>query len=74
MVREALAKAIALKGSTRALGKASGYSQHGIWLAHKLGRVTPRMALAIERATEGKIAAERLCPEIFGRQARRQAA
>lgn len=64
-VRDHLVKAIEDAGSEAKLGEASGYSQHAIWRAKKKGSVTPEMALAIQRATNGRVTARSLCPSVF---------
>ena len=49
------------------LAEAIGYSQHAVWHAINIRkRVSPRMALAIHRATKGKVKKEHLRPDIFG--------
>lgn len=60
-----LETAIQEAGSEAKLGRATGYSQHAIWRAKKKGRVSPKMALAIHRFTNGTVPASKLCPEIF---------
>lgn len=63
----ALGKAIELFQNPTRLAAAIGYSQHAVW--HALNRrrqVSARMAVAIERATKGKIRREELRPDIFG--------
>lgn len=62
----ALKKAITLCGNQTRLAAAIGFSQHAVWHALKRGSVSPRMAVAIERATGGKIRRDHLCPHIFG--------
>jgi len=64
-VREAMEKAIRIAGSERKLAKLAGFSQNAIWHAKKEGRVTGRLALAIEAATGGRVARHRLCPSLF---------
>jgi len=59
-------KAIEQLGSEWKLAAAIGYSQHAIWRAKTLGRVSPRMANAIEAATDGKVKRTDLCPKVFG--------
>jgi DNA-binding transcriptional regulator YdaS (Cro superfamily) len=60
--------AIALFSSERALAEATGYSQHAIWKA-RTGRlhdgISPKMALAIDKATKGKVSARELRPDLF---------
>jgi len=60
--RKAVLAAIELFGSEWKLAEAIGYSQHAVWRAKNLGRVSPRMATAIHRATGGKIKRHVLCP------------
>ncbi|WP_363317726.1 hypothetical protein [Chelatococcus sp.] len=40
-------------------------SQAAIWKAKRAGRVSPRLAAAIHRATNGSIPKWRLCPDVF---------
>ena len=58
-------RAIRLAGSERKLAKLAGFSQNAIWHAKREGRVTGRLALAIEAATGGRVARHRLCPSLF---------
>lgn len=61
-----LRRAVEVFGTPTGLAKATGYSQHAVW--HALNRrcqVSPRMAVAIERATNGQIRREQLRPDIF---------
>lgn len=62
----ALEKALLIYGSQNALAKAIGYSQHAVWHACKKGRVSPGMAVAIERATNAVVLRGDLRPDIFG--------
>lgn len=64
-VRDLIEEAIRLAGSEAKLGEATGYSQHAIWKAKKLGRVTPQMAAAIDRALNRRVPKERLRPDVF---------
>ena len=67
IVRGLLKQAIALAGGTQdKLALAGGFSQNAISHALKVGRVTPKLARAIERATRGKVPAEKLCPLLCG--------
>src|SRR5258708_40206494 len=67
IVRGLLKQAIALAGGTQdKLALAGGFSQNAISHALKAGRVTPKLARAIERATRGKVPAEKLCPLLCG--------
>jgi DNA-binding transcriptional regulator YdaS (Cro superfamily) len=60
-----LEDAIAMFKTETALARAIGYSQHAVWHAAKVGRVSPAMAVAIHRATGGKVPKEALRPDIF---------
>lgn len=58
-------KAIELAGSEAKLGEATGYSQHGIWKAKRTGSVSPELALAIHKFSDGKIPASELRPDLW---------
>lgn len=64
-VREAMERAIRIAGSERKLARLAGFSQNAIWHAKKEGRVTGRLAIAVEAATGGRVARHRLCPSLF---------
>jgi len=66
-IRDAMLAAIEYAGSEWKLADLTGYAQHSIWRAKTLGRCSPRMANAIEAATDGKVTRLELCPQIFGR-------
>jgi DNA-binding transcriptional regulator YdaS (Cro superfamily) len=53
-------------GSQSALASAIGFSQHAVWHALQRGSVSPRMAVAIEKATKGAVTKVQLCPDVFG--------
>jgi len=60
--------AVKLFKSERALADACGYSQHAIWKArtNRLRQgISPKMALAIDKATKGRVKACELLPELF---------
>lgn len=61
-----LNRAIAIFGNQSRLADAIGYSQHAVWHALKRGQVSAKMALAIHRATNGKVKKHDLRPDIFG--------
>lgn len=65
MVRDLLQKAIEMAGSEAKLGALTGYSQNAIWQAKRRGRVTPEMALALDRATNGVVSKEKLRPDLW---------
>jgi DNA-binding transcriptional regulator YdaS (Cro superfamily) len=64
-VRAYLRTAIEQHGSEGKLGRATGYTQNAIWQAKRRGRVTAEMAVAIERATEGRVGRHLLRPDVF---------
>jgi len=65
--RRHMVRAIALFGSERKLGDAIGYTQHAVWRAKTTGRPAPRMAIAIDLATGGKVSRFDLRPDMFVR-------
>jgi len=70
--------AISLFGSESKLGAATGYSQVAINKAKRRvaagGKVSANLAVAIDRATEGKISKRRLRPDLFDEAASEVAA
>lgn len=63
--RDALREAIKVKGSQAALAGAIGKKQGHIWFwLNKAKKLSPSIAIDIERATEGKVPRARLCPEL----------
>lgn len=66
--RDLIEQAIREYTSELKLAQAIGYSQHGVWRAKKLGRVSPRMAISLEAVSKGRFKREHLCPEVFGRK------
>ncbi len=64
-ISEVLLVAIGELGSQAKLGQAAGYSQNAIHHAVKVGRVTGPMAVAIEKATKGKVPRWKLCPDLW---------
>ena len=65
-VRALIEKAIGLAGSEAKLGKAAGgFSQNAIWQAKKRGRISPKLALGIHRALDGKVNASELRPDMW---------
>ncbi|AUW32603.1 helix-turn-helix domain-containing protein [Acidithiobacillus caldus] len=65
-MKDHVLRAIAHFGSQSALAKATGLSQAAVskWV-RGLDRVSPRSAIAIQRATNGLVTKEQLCPDIF---------
>jgi DNA-binding transcriptional regulator YdaS (Cro superfamily) len=64
-VTKIIEEAIALLGSEAKLGAAAGKSQNAIWSAKRAGRVSPDLAIGIERATGGQIPRWRLRPDLW---------
>jgi len=64
--RELIERAIRHCGSEAKLGKAAGgFSQNAVWQAKRRGRVSPELALGIDRATAGEIKASDLRPDLW---------
>lgn len=65
-----IAEAVKSFGSEKKLAAACGLSQAAINKAkrqfEKEGTVSPRMAVAVERATQGAVTKGALCPQYFG--------
>jgi DNA-binding transcriptional regulator YdaS (Cro superfamily) len=64
-VTKLIEEAIALVGSEAKLGDACGKSQNAIWAAKRAGRVSAELAVAIERATGGRMPRWRLRPDLW---------
>jgi DNA-binding transcriptional regulator YdaS (Cro superfamily) len=65
-VRALIEKAIGLAESEAKLGKAAGgFSQNAIWQAKRRGRVSPELALGIHKATQGRVSASELRPDLW---------
>ena len=59
-------RAVSLKGSQARLAKDMGCSQQYIsWLLKEADQVSADMAVAVERATDGKISRSDLRPDLF---------
>lgn len=70
MHQEALQRAIDIAGGQSALARLLGKKQGHVWhWLHQVQRLSPEIAIAIERATEGKVSRGELRPDIFGRDA-----
>lgn len=65
LVCAAVARAIALTQSQDKLAAACGFSQAAISQAKLLGRVSPRLAVAIHRATGGVVPGSALRPDLW---------
>ena len=64
--RDHVRRAIDLAGSQRALAKQIGLSQQGIsYLLNDAPQVSAEIAIAIHRATGGRVRKEELRPDIF---------
>lgn len=60
-------RAVAHFKNASRLAAAIGYSQHAVWHAINVRKsVSPRMAVAIHRATRGRVRKDQLRPDIFG--------
>lgn len=70
-VRDALEEAVKIVGSQAKLGDACGVTQTTIWRALQSGTVSAELALAIARATKGKIKKSHLRPDLWGGGKRR---
>jgi len=66
-VCEAVARAIAVAQSQDKLAAACGFSQAAISQAKIYGRVSPRLAIAIHRATGGAVPGSALRPDLWRR-------
>jgi len=64
-----LERAIKHFGNMSRMAHATGYSQHAVWQATKRGQCSPRMALAIHKASKGRVNKRDLRPDIFGGEA-----
>lgn len=63
--RKALQEAIDALGSQAALARALKKKQGHIWFwLHEAKKLSPSIAIQIERATDGKVSRARLCPEL----------
>jgi DNA-binding transcriptional regulator YdaS (Cro superfamily) len=64
--RDHIRRAIDLAGSQRALAEQVGLSQQGIsYLLNDAPQVSAEIAIAIHRATDGRVSKEKLRPDIF---------
>ena len=64
-ITELIESAISDFGSETKLAAAAGVTQASINEAKRKGRVGPRMAMGIEKATEGKITRSVLRPDLW---------
>lgn len=63
VIRDLVEQAIEKAGSQGKLAAACGVKQQSIWTAKQAGRVSPKLALRIQAATNGAIKASELCPD-----------
>lgn len=64
MIKQLLETAIEHCGSQAKLADACGLKQSSIWQAKETGRCSARLAMAVERATAGKVTARQLRPDL----------
>jgi len=73
-IRKQIEKAITLTGSQQKLAEKVGCSQQFIsLLAREAVKVSAEMALALDKATDGKVSKHKLRPDIFGKIAKEAA-
>ena len=64
MVRDLIEQAISIFGSQAKLADACGIKQPSIWQAKETGRCSAELAMAIEKATDGRITAAQIRPDL----------
>ena len=64
-VRALIEDAIDRLGSEDKLAKACGVTQPAIWKAKTTGKISPELALAVHRATDGAVSAACLRPDLW---------
>jgi len=64
-VKPAVRRAVAIIGSEVKLAAACGVTQPAISKAKLTGRISPRLALAMHRATRGQVPASELRPDLW---------
>lgn len=64
MIRELIEEAIGILGSQARLAEACGVKQPSIWQAKETERCSAELAMAIEQATDGKVTALALRPDL----------
>lgn len=64
-VRSLIEDAIRIAGTEKKLGELCGVSQNAIWNAKRAGRISAELAVAIDRATEGRVSKHSLRPDLF---------
>lgn len=69
-IRELLKEAVKEAGSQAKFAEAVGLSQQGVSFLLKSAKgISPLTAIKIEKATNGKITRQQLCPDVFGEDA-----
>ena len=69
-----IARASQILGSNARLAEAVGVSPQAIGKAIRVGRVSPRLAMAIEKATNGQVTRVELRPDIWQPEPEQKAA
>jgi len=64
-IHNSILKAIEIIGSEAKLARAAGVSQPVLNVAKQSGKVGPKLALGIHRATGGAVSRSDLCPEYY---------
>lgn len=64
MIRELIEQAISILGSQQKLADACGIKQPSIWQAKATESCSAELAMAIEKATDGKVLAKSLRPDL----------
>jgi DNA-binding transcriptional regulator YdaS (Cro superfamily) len=64
-IRQAVTKAVAILGSEVKLAVACGVTQPAISKVKLHGRISARLALAVDRATNGRVSASDLRPDLW---------
>jgi len=61
-------EAIEILGSQQNLAKACDLSQAAVWKWTRGKGVSAKNAIKVEKATQGRVTRQRLCPDVFGEQ------
>ena len=64
-VKQAISRAVALVGSEVKLAAACGVTQPAISKAKLQGKISAKLALAVHRATNGRVPASELRPDLW---------
>ena len=65
LVTKSIIRAIAIVGSTKEVAAKGGITPGALDLARRQNHCGPKIAIAVERATEGRISKSDLCPSFF---------